>query len=191
MKSLFLIIGAPGSGKTTDAEIIAKDNDNIAHFSTGELLRSEVASGSELGLEIDKRMSAGELVPVEVALDTIIKAINSSTCNTILIDGYPRSDEQMMGLDGVLTNEKNISLKSVIEVVVSEKTAMDRVLGRNRGADDNVEVFKNRMNVYTEPLDEIQNFYDSKKLLHEISGEQDIETVVKEMTSFINSKISL
>ncbi len=185
MKSLFLIIGAPGSGKTTDAQIIAEQNENIAHYSTGELLRAEVASGSELGTIIGKRMSAGELVPVKVALDTIVKAINTSTCNTILIDGYPRSDEQMMGLDSILKNEKNITLKSVIEVVVSQETAMDRVLGRNRGADDNIEVFKNRMEVYNTPLKGIQDFYTSKNILHKISGEKKIEAVVSEMQEFI------
>jgi adenylate kinase len=189
MKNLFLIIGAPGSGKTTDAEIIAQNDKNIAHYSTGELLRAEVASGSELGLDIGKRISAGELVPVEVALNTIIKAINSSTCNTILIDGYPRSDEQMIGLDSILKNQKNISLKYVVEVEVSEETAMERVLGRNRGADDNIEVFKNRMCVYSEPLSGIQKFYNSKNILHKINGEREIEVVVKEMQDFINSRI--
>ncbi len=185
MKNLFLIIGAPGSGKTTDAQIIAEHDENIAHYSTGELLRAEVASGSELGKIIGKRMSAGELVPVEVALDTIVKAINGSTCSTILIDGYPRSDEQMMGLDSVLKKEPNIVLKAVIEVVVSEKVAMNRVLGRNRGDDDNIEVFKNRMRIYTEPLKNIQKFYESKKLLHKIDGERDIESVVNDMKKFI------
>ena len=185
MKKLFLIIGAPGSGKTTDAQIIAEQNEDIAHYSTGELLRAEVTSGSELGKVIGKRMSAGKLVPVQVALDTITKAINASTCNTILIDGYPRSNEQMMGLDTVLKNEENITLKYVIEVDVSEETAMNRVLGRNRGADDNIEVFKNRMNVYNEPLKGIQDFYNSKNLLYTISGEDTIEIVVEKMTQFI------
>lgn len=188
MKSLFLIIGAPGSGKTTDAQIIAKNNKDIAHYSTGELLREEVASGSALGIKIAKLMNAGELVPVKVALDTIIKAIKTSTCNTILIDGYPRSVEQMIGLDKALLNEKNIILKSVIEVKVSEQTAMNRVLGRNRGDDDNIEVFKNRMNVYNEPLQDIQDFYNSEKLLHTISGEDEIEIVVQKIQSYIISK---
>ena len=68
MKQLFLIIGAPGSGKTTDAQIIGK-NDGFVHFSTGELLRDEVASGSELGKTIDSFISRGNLVPLEIVID--------------------------------------------------------------------------------------------------------------------------
>jgi len=74
-------------------------------------------------------------------------------------------------------------------VHVSEETARDRVLGRNRGADDNNEVFDNRMKVYTEPLAEIQAFYSEKDILKVISGEGTIETIVAEMGRFINSKI--
>ncbi|MBD3825228.1 MAG: adenylate kinase, partial [Epsilonproteobacteria bacterium] len=68
-------------------------------------------------------------------------------------------------------------------------TARDRVLGRSRGADDNTEVFNNRMKVYTEPLADIQNFYKNKNLLHVISGEGAIEEIVTEMQSFIESKL--
>ena len=189
MKKLFLIIGAPGSGKTTDAELIAKENDNIAHYSTGDMLRAEVATKSKLGLEIEKYISKGLIVPIEVAIETITNAIKSSSNDTIIIDGYPRSIEQLNALDNYLKDDSSLELTSVIEVAVSEKTARDRVLGRNRGADDNNEVFNNRMKVYTNPLADIQAFYNSKNILKVISGEGTIEDIVTEMGTYINSKI--
>jgi adenylate kinase len=75
MQKLFLIIGAPGSGKTTDAQLIAKNHDNITHYSTGDMFRAEVASGSERGKILDSYMSAGNIVPIELAIKTIINAI--------------------------------------------------------------------------------------------------------------------
>ena len=190
MKKLILIIGAPGSGKTTDAEIIAEQNsDIIKHYSTGDLLRAEVASGSERGKTINSFISAGNIVPIEIAIETIISAIKGTQMDTIIIDGYPRSNEQMNALDEYLVKEGSISLVSVIEVEVSEETARDRVLGRARGADDNNEVFNNRMKVYTDPLADIQAFYEKKNLLTKISGESSIEEVVTQMQSFIISKI--
>lgn len=190
MKKLILIIGAPGSGKTTDTELIAKRNsDIIKHYSTGDLLRAEVASGSERGKIIDSFISKGNIVPIEIAIETIISAIKNTELDTIIIDGYPRSNEQMYALDEYLKKEDNIELVSVIEVEVSEETARDRVLGRARGADDNNEVFNNRMKVYTQPLKDIQNFYAKQKLFTKISGEASIEDVVSQMESFIKSKI--
>ncbi len=186
-KKLFLIIGAPGSGKTTDAQLIAQSNEKITHYSTGDMLRAEVTSKSELGKEIDKFISNGSIVPIKIAIATIINAIKNAPTDIILLDGYPRSMEQLDALEDYL--DHTLELKSVIEVAVSEQTARDRVLGRNRGADDKVEVFNNRMKVYNEPLKEIQNFYNKKNILKVISGEGSIEEVVENMQSFINSKI--
>ena len=188
-KKLFLIIGAPGSGKTTDAELIAEQNDEITHYSTGDMLRAEVASGSEIGKELNSYMSKGLIVPIEVAIKTITNAIKNAPTDIIIIDGYPRSMEQLNALDEYLSVDSSLELTNVIEVHVSEIVARDRVLGRNRGADDNNEVFDNRMNIYTEPLADIQAFYKAKNLLHVISGEGTIEEIVSEMGSFISSKI--
>ena len=196
MKKLFLIIGAPGSGKTTDASIIAGKNENIVHYSTGDMLREEVASGSELGQTIDGFISKGALVPLNIIIDTIISAIKQAPVDNILIDGYPRSVEQMTALDELLAKEDEIELVSTIEVRVSEQVAKDRILGRAADAkpgeersDDSIEVFFDRMKIYTDPLAEIQEFYTAKNLLQVINGERELDPIVAEMEAFIKSKI--
>ena len=192
MKKLFLIIGAPGSGKTTDAELIAKRNeDKIIHYSTGDLLRAEVASGSELGKEIKSYIDNGKLVPLEIVISTIKNAIEKADRDIILIDGFPRSVEQMKALDEMLKENKNIDLVAVIEVVVSEDVARERVLGRARGADDNVEVFNNRMKVYLEPLADIESFYEKQGKLIKVNGERTIEEIVDEMENIIKEKAGI
>jgi len=197
MKKLFLIIGAPGSGKTTDASIIAQNNsDIIVHYSTGDMLREEVASGSALGQEIESYISKGALVPLKIIVDTIVSAIKNAPVDNVLIDGYPRSTEQMTAFDELVSKEDDIELASVIEVRVSEQVARERILGRRAEAapgeersDDSEEVFNDRMKIYTDPLAEIQAFYTDKNLLQVISGERTLEEVVADMEAFVKSKI--
>jgi adenylate kinase len=192
MKKLFLIIGAPGSGKTTDAELIAKRNpDKIVHYSTGDLLRAEVSSGSELGKKIKSYIDNGNLVPLEIVINTIKSAIEKADKDIILIDGFPRSVEQMIALNEMLKTAKDIDLVAVIEVEVSEEIARDRVLGRARGADDNVEVFNNRMKVFLEPLKDIEEFYSKQNKLIKINGERTVEEIVDEMEKVIKEKAGI
>ena len=189
MKKLILIIGATGSGKTTDAELIAKANSTISHYSTGDMLRNEVASGSELGKEIENYISKGLIVPINIAITTITNAIKSAPTDVVLLDGYPRSIQQMEALEAFLQEDNTVELINVIEVAVSEETARDRVLGRSRGADDNSEVFDNRMRIYLEPLNAIQSFYKQQNRLSVISGEGTINEIVAQMQQLIDSKL--
>ena len=194
MKKLFLIIGAPGSGKTTDAQLIADKHENITHYSTGDMFRAEVASGSQRGEIINTYISAGNIVPIDIAIETILGAIKRASTDVVIIDGYPRSVEQMVELDKYLVNESEVELVNVIEIDVSQETAFQRVLGRAADADvvradDNEKVFLNRMKLFTEPLEDIRTFYTKKELLKNISGEATIKEIVDEMDAFIQSKI--
>jgi adenylate kinase len=182
MKKVFLIIGAPGSGKTTDAQLIAERNrEKVVHYSTGDLLRAEVATGSELGQKIKSFIDRGELVPLDIVIATIKKAIEEADRDIILIDGFPRSVEQMEKFEEMVNSSPEIELVKVIEVVVSDETARERVLGRARGADDREEVFLNRMRVFKGPLPAIEEFYSQQGKLLKIDGERTIEEIVADM----------
>jgi len=195
-KKLFLIIGAPGSGKTTDAGIIAERHKNyMVHYSTGDMLRDEVESGSDLGRKIDGYISRGALVPLDIILDAIHTAIKNAPTEAVLIDGYPRSVEQMYALDKMLENDDKIELVSVIEVRVSEEVARERILGRAEESevvrsDDSMEVFKDRMEIYKTPLLKIQEFYTQKKLLKVLDGEISLDVIVSRMNKFIITQIN-
>lgn len=196
MKKLFLIIGAPGSGKTTDASIIAsRHSDCMVHYSTGDMLREEVSRETDLGRKIGGFISKGALVPLDVILNTIISAIKNAPVNTIVIDGYPRSTEQMYALNEILEKEEEIELTSVIEVQVSEEVAKERILGRIAEsevvrADDSLEIFQDRMKIYTAPLAEIQDFYTKKKLLKVFNGEKSLDIVVSLMELYIRARVN-
>ena len=160
------------------------------------MLREEVASGSELGQTIDSYISRGALVPLDIIVNTIASAIKHAPVDNVLIDGYPRSVEQMTAFDALVAKEDDIALLSVIEVRVSEEVARERILGRRAEAapgevrsDDSEEVFNDRMKIYTDPLAEIQAFYTEKNLLEVISGERTVEEVVADMETFVKSKI--
>lgn len=192
-KKLFLVIGAPGSGKTTNASLIARRHkEHIVNYSMGDMLRDEIACGSERGKMISSYIKKGELVPLDIIIDTMITAIKYAPTEVVMIDGFPRSVEQMKVFDVLVSQEAEIELVAVIEIAASEETAKARISARAAEAapgqirsDDREEVFYERMKIYSESLEEIETFYREKKLLKIIDGEKPLEMVASLMELFV------
>jgi len=191
-KKLILLIGAPGSGKTTDGSNIAKNHSDITHFSTGDLLKDEAGKETKLGKINNAFISKGELVPTDIVIDTIVEAIKKAPTNIVLLDGFPRKEKQMKMFADCLNNVHDIELSSVIEIRVSEDVARERVLGRDEArADDSDDVFNNRMKIYKETIAEIEAFYNQDNLLKVIDGEREVSVVVNEIDNFLQGQVAL
>ncbi|WP_373029046.1 adenylate kinase [Sulfurovum sp.] len=188
-KKLILLIGAPGSGKTTDGSHIAKNHVDITHYSTGDLLKNEIAKDSKLGKINKGFIERGELVPTDIVIDTIVEAVRNAPTDIILLDGFPRKEKQMKFFADALNNIKGIELSSVIEIRVSEDVAKERV-AKSSDTKDN-DLFKNTMRIYQETIAEIEEFYNHNNLLKVIDGERDMDTVIKEIDTFLQQQVAL
>jgi len=192
-KKIILIIGAPGSGKTTDGSLLAENHkESITSYSTGEMLKEEIDKGTVLGKINNDYVSVGELVPTAIVMDKMVTAIQQSDTDIVLIDGFPRKAKQMKVFADVLEADKNMELVSVIEIRVSEEVARKRVLGREeKREDDEEEVFNNRMRIYKETIEEIERFYEGRGLLNVIDGERAVEDVVADIDACLAKQVAL
>jgi adenylate kinase len=124
-----ILVGPPGAGKGTQAQRLEKTF-NIIQLSTGDMLRSEVASGSDLGLQAKEVMDSGELVSDEVIIAMISSRIDKADCNNgFILDGFPRTTPQAEALD-VMLNDKGIQIEHVIEIEVDDDAMVTRITGR-------------------------------------------------------------
>jgi adenylate kinase len=191
-KKLILLIGAPGSGKTTDGSAIAKNHPEITAYSIGKLLENEAKKDTKLGKINNDYISKGELIPTAIVIDTIMEAVKNAPTDIVLLDGFPRKEKQMKIFADILSANHTIELDSVIEIRVSEEVARERVLGRNKDRDDDSEkIFNNRMRIYKETISNIEEFYDHDNLLKIIDGEREVEAVVADIDEFLKSHIAL
>ena len=143
-----VILGAPGAGKGTQAKFIA-EKFNIAHISTGDMLRSAIAKGTELGKEAKGYMDRGELVPDTLVLGLIRERLQEADCkNGFLLDGFPRNVSQAKALNALL-EELKLSLTHILDFDVPESVLLERILNRAKEgsgrSDDNEESFNNHM----------------------------------------------
>ena len=173
MKKKLLFIGPPGAGKGTQANLFCSKY-GLDHLSTGDLLRDEVSSGSDLGLQASEIMNKGELVSDELVLSIVEGRLNNIKKGWLL-DGFPRNVNQANALKNLL-EKINHPLEAVISIQIADDVLIKRLLSRGR-EDDNEEVIVNRLKVYREKTSPLIDLYSKQGLLVEIDGNADIDVV--------------
>lgn len=163
-----VFIGPPGAGKGTQAERIVKRY-QVAHLSTGDMLRAARDAKTEIGIEADKYMSSGQLVPDSVVIGIIEERLKQDDCKGgFLLDGFPRTIAQAESLDKMLA-EIDAPLDVVLELKVPEEELFNRLAGRGR-ADDNPEAIRQRLVSYSNQTMPLLDYYTNQSLLKSIDG---------------------
>ncbi len=177
MKKHLLFLGAPGSGKGTQAELISQSNSYL-HLSTGELLRKEIEMNTILGMEVKDIINKGELVSDELVLKIVRQNLVEDNKGWIL-DGFPRNLSQANSLNEVLI-EINQSLEVVFYLDIPEKVLIERLLLRGR-KDDTEETIRTRFNIYKETTEPLIKYFKDLSLLEYIDADRDLKTISSEI----------
>lgn len=200
-----VLLGAPGSGKGTQAKLLSEEF-NIPHISTGEILRTEIQLNSELGRQIDKIISKGNFMPDELMLEIIKKRIFMPDCeHGFILDGYPRSVDQAKTLSEITDIDYviylNINHQKVIDRLSNRWTCVNcqkSVIDANskkcafcggelsKRTDDSTEVIKVRLNTYEKQTKPLISYYESSGKITEIDADQEIDKVFSDIKMAIN-----
>jgi adenylate kinase len=214
MKLNILLLGAPGAGKGTQAQLI-KERYHIPHISTGDMFREAIRNKTPVGLLADSYISKGNLVPDDVTIALVKERLSQDDCkNGYLLDGFPRTIVQAEAL-AVLTKEISREIDLVINVDVDEDKLIDRISGRRMckgcGAsyhiknlppkvegvcdvcggelyirkDDNVDALKVRLDAYHNQTQPLIDFYAERGLIATVNGDTSLENVFKAITDII------
>jgi len=184
-----VLFGPPGSGKGTQSEKII-DKYGLTHFSTGDMLRAELAAETELGLKAKNIMERGELVPDEIIIGMIRNKIGAETgAKGSIFDGFPRTVAQAGALDSLL-EELGTKIDVMLGLEVERQELIDRLLkrGQDQGrADDNLETIENRIKVYDEQTSPVMGYYESQGKYRGINGVGSIDDIFGRLTSIIEA----
>lgn len=189
-----VLFGPPGAGKGTQSQKLVEKY-KLIHLSTGDLLRSEIKSGTELGMEAKKLMDAGEYVPDEVVIGMIKNKIESNpSAGGFIFDGFPRTEKQAEALDALL-EEGGTAITAMLALDVPEQELIDRLLERGkdsgRSDDQNPEVIKTRLDVYLNQTAILKDFYQKQNKFLSIDGLGTVDDVFSRLVDSVDaSKIS-
>ena len=172
-----ILCGAPGSGKGTQSDLIVKKY-GLQHLSTGDALRAEIKSGSELGKEIGELIAGGNLVPDHKMIHLIARYLDNlpAECKGVIFDGFPRTVAQAEALE-LLLERRN--MKAVLlDLFVEEDEVIKRLLNRGKTsgrADDNYETIKKRLQVYQTETKPVCTYYLHRHNYFAINGNYSME----------------
>ena len=183
---IIILLGPPGAGKGTQASFI-KNEFNIAHISTGDMLRKAVKNETILGLTAREIMARGDYVPDNLLLEIIKERVSEKDCeNGFILDGYPRNEIQAKSLD-IILNESNDSIDGIIQIDVDFSILQKRIEGRAKDnnneirEDDNLQVMKKRLQVYIDQTEPLISYYSNHKNFIVINGMNDISKVSEDI----------
>ena len=177
-----ILFGPPGCGKGTQATFISESL-SIPHLSTGDMLRSAVSSGSDIGLKAKNIMESGGLVSDQIVLSIVEERIAKDDCEKgFILDGFPRTVNQAEKLDLLLST--NNKLDYVLRIKVDEEEIIKRLIDRAR-EDDKPDIIKNRFKTYNSETQPLIPFYEERKILFNIDGMQEIEKVSEDIKKVI------
>lgn len=185
-----VLFGPPGAGKGTQAEFLIKSY-GLDHLSTGDLLRSEIAGGTQLGLEAQSFMEKGELVPDAVVIGMIkSKLEKNNSSKGFIFDGFPRTVDQAKALDNLL-NENGTPISGMLSLEVEKQELINRLMNRGvssgRADDQDQSVIENRINVYSQKTLPLIEYYKPQGKHFGINGMGSIEDIAVRLKEVIES----
>jgi adenylate kinase len=188
--SRFLLIGPPGSGKGTQAALLAQAYD-VPAISTGDIFRTHVKNETELGLRVKSIIASGEYVPDSLTNELVRDRLSEDDAQKgFLLDGYPRTNDQVNELDDILSAQGNV-LDAVVLLVADSNELVSRLLKRaaeqNR-PDDTEEVIRHRQNVYLEQTKPLIDIYSSRSIVVEIDGLGQVGEVTERILNALTAR---
>ncbi|MCL1821202.1 MAG: adenylate kinase [Prolixibacteraceae bacterium] len=191
MKNLILF-GPPGAGKGTQAKLVAEIYD-LAHLSTGDLLRHEIALKTPLGMEAKELIDKGELVPDEMVIKIIDEKLDTTShAKGFIFDGFPRTVKQAEELDALLET-KNMAVSGMLSLEVNERELIDRLLKRGessgRADDQDEEIIRNRIDVYNRETALLIDYYSKQGKHYGVDGVGSIEDIYARLKQTIDKLI--
>ncbi|XP_046846578.1 UMP-CMP kinase-like [Xenia sp. Carnegie-2017] len=181
------VLGGPGAGKGTQCEKIVKKF-GFVHLSAGELLRNERDSGSKDGNLIQNCIKDGKIVPVEITIALIQKAMEKSSVKKFLVDGFPRNEDNLQGWNNRMTGI--VDVKCVLFFDCPEEECIRRIVERGKTSgrsDDNIHSLRKRFNTYKEQTMPIIEHYEKLNLVKRIPATGSPDEVFQDVKEAIDS----